>query len=91
MDHGHPVAWNTGPPFGIVMQCSESDFLSLCLSFINNAIIMDEDLQVNRIISKCYFYDQRHMHGGEQVYPSILKLLFQCFNKKKNEPNIKAE
>ncbi|XP_065924354.1 biotin--protein ligase isoform X2 [Magallana gigas] len=51
LDHGHPVAWNTGPPFGIVMQCSESDFLTLCLSFIDNAIIMEEDLQVNRIIS----------------------------------------
>lgn len=85
------MAWNTGPPFGIVMQCSESDFLSLCLSFINNAVIMDEDLQVNRIISKSYFYDQRHMHGGEQVHQSILKLLFQHFNKFENELNIKVD
>ncbi|XP_078312371.1 biotin--protein ligase-like isoform X2 [Crassostrea virginica] len=51
LDHGHPLAWNTGPPFGIVMQCSESDFLALCQSFMNNAIIMEEDLQVNKIIS----------------------------------------
>ncbi|XP_062596841.1 biotin--protein ligase-like [Saccostrea cucullata] len=51
LDHGHPLAWNTGPPFGIVMQCSELDFLALCLSFMDNCIIMEEDLQVNKIIS----------------------------------------
>ncbi|XP_056004941.1 biotin--protein ligase-like isoform X2 [Ostrea edulis] len=51
LDHGHPLAWNTGPPFGIVMQCSGPDFLALCLSFMDNSIIMEEDLQVNRITS----------------------------------------
>lgn len=55
LDLGKPIAWKTGPPFGIIMKCSEENFVTLCVAFTDDALSMDEDLCVEKVLSMYKF------------------------------------
>ena len=50
--HGAAVAWKAGVPFGIILHCSLEQFVTLGMAFAAGALTMDEDLEVNKIISE---------------------------------------
>lgn len=51
LDLGRPVAWKSGPPFGIIIKCSQENFVSLCIAFADDTLSMDEDLVVEKVLS----------------------------------------
>ena len=51
--HGAAVAWKSGMPFGIILHCSLEQFVTLGMAFAEGALTMDEDLEVNKILSRC--------------------------------------
>ncbi|XP_063433359.1 biotin--protein ligase-like [Mytilus trossulus] len=51
LDLGRPIAWKTGPPFGIIMKCSQENFVAMCVAFSDLALSTDEDLIVQKVLS----------------------------------------
>lgn len=56
LDLGRPIAWKTGPPFGIIMKCSQENFVAMCVAFSDLALSTDEDLIVQKVLSMYYWY-----------------------------------
>ena len=46
------MAWRSGIPFGIILHCSLEQFVTLGMAFAEGALTMDEDLEVNKILSR---------------------------------------
>ncbi|XP_053397542.1 biotin--protein ligase-like [Mercenaria mercenaria] len=49
--HGAAVAWKSGTPFGIILHCTLDEFVTLAMAFCEDRLTMDEDLEVNSIMT----------------------------------------
>lgn len=77
LDLGRPIAWKSRPPFGIVLKCSQENFVSLCLAFSDDVLSMDEDLVVQKVLSKYFYLQESLIHkclanmNGTALYQRI--------------------
>ena len=54
LQHGCPVAWRSGIPFGIVLQCTMEGFVAMCDAFGQGHLSVGENLEIRKIISKFF-------------------------------------
>lgn len=51
LQHGCPIAWKCGSPFGIILLCTYHNFVLLCDAFGEGRLILDEDLELYRLLT----------------------------------------
>lgn len=50
------MAWKSGTPFGIILHSTLEEFVTLAMAFGDGNLTMDEDLEVNSIMSKAVIF-----------------------------------
>ncbi|KAK7494550.1 hypothetical protein BaRGS_00014203 [Batillaria attramentaria] len=51
LQHGCPIAWKSGTPFGIILHCTYRNFVLLCDAFGQGRLTLDEDLELYRLLT----------------------------------------
>lgn len=51
LQHGCPIAWKSGSPFGIILHCNYRSFVLLCDAFGQGRLTLDEDLELYRLLT----------------------------------------